>query len=57
VTRCGQCHDISVVSSVRHTREQWGSIIDVMVARGMNASDTELTQIQDYLATARGPDN
>jgi quinoprotein glucose dehydrogenase len=57
VTRCGQCHDISVVSSVRHTREQWGSIIDVMVARGMNASDTELTQIQDYLATARGPEN
>jgi quinoprotein glucose dehydrogenase len=57
VTRCGQCHDISVVSSVRHTREQWGSIIDAMVARGMNASDVELTQMQDYLADVRGPVN
>ncbi len=55
VVKCSQCHDISVVSSERHTRQQWASIIDAMVERGMTASNDEINQIEDYLTAVRGP--
>jgi quinoprotein glucose dehydrogenase len=55
VIHCGQCHDISIVASVRHTREQWSTIIDAMTARGMRVSDADLAQVQEYLTNARGP--
>jgi quinoprotein glucose dehydrogenase len=55
VIRCGQCHDISVVAAVRHTHEQWGTVLDAMNARGMRLSDADLTLIQEYLTAARGP--
>ncbi len=54
---CSQCHDISIVASQRHTRSQWASLIDAMTALGMAASEDEITQMQDYLSTARGPQN
>jgi quinoprotein glucose dehydrogenase len=54
VINCRQCHDISVVAGVRHTRQQWVSIINAMVAHGMSASDEDVRQIEEYLGQARG---
>jgi competence protein ComEA len=39
---CGQCHEPQRAASVRLTREGWGDVV---------ASDPELEQITDYLAT------
>jgi quinoprotein glucose dehydrogenase len=55
VIRCGKCHDISVVAAVRHTPQQWGTVLDAMTARGMRVSDTELAEVQEYLSKVRGP--
>jgi hypothetical protein len=38
-----------------YTRDQWDSIIDAMVAKGLNAPDEDLDTIAGYLATYFGP--
>ena len=55
VRTCSTCHDISIVAGQRHTKAQWSSLIDAMVARGMTATDDEVAQITDYLAKVRAP--
>jgi cytochrome c5 len=55
VRACSACHDISIVAGQRHTKEQWSSLIDAMLARGMTATDDEVAQITDYLAKVRAP--
>jgi mono/diheme cytochrome c family protein len=52
---CSACHGVTMFSSQRHTRDQWSSIIDNMVSKGLAASDDELNQINDYLATYLAP--
>jgi hypothetical protein len=47
---CSSCHGIDVWAKQHHTSEQWSSIIDLMVSRGLQASDDELGQVNDYLA-------
>lgn len=49
---CGQCHEPQRAASVRLTREGWGDVVTKMVGLGARASDTELGQITDYLATS-----
>ena len=53
--KCSTCHATNIWSTQRHTREQWGSIIDSMVSKGLEASDEELDTIADYLAQNFGP--
>jgi competence protein ComEA len=48
---CGQCHEPQRAASVRLTREGWGDVVAKMVGLGARASDPELEQITDYLAT------
>jgi competence protein ComEA len=48
---CGQCHEPQRAASVRLTREGWGEVVAKMVGLGARASDAELEQITDYLAT------
>ena len=55
IKNCGTCHAINVWTVQHHTREQWGSIIDNMVSKGLSASDDDLDTITDYLATNFGP--
>ena len=52
---CSGCHDISIVAGQRHTRQQWETLTEAMVARGMTASDSDIAQINDYLAKALPP--
>jgi hypothetical protein len=48
---CGQCHEPQRSASLRLTREGWEGVIAKMVGLGARATDTELAQITDYLAT------
>jgi cytochrome c5 len=53
--QCGTCHATNVWTNQHHTRDQWSSVIDNMVAKGMHASDDDLDTITDYLAVHFGP--
>lgn len=48
---CAQCHEPQRAASVRLTREGWEGVVQKMVGLGARATDTELEQITDYLAT------
>ena len=48
---CSGCHAVTVFAKERHTPEKWASIVDSMVAKGMEASDDELETINAYLST------
>jgi cytochrome c5 len=52
---CSACHSSNVWAAQRHTREKWGSIIDNMLSKGLEASDDDLAVIQDYLTASFGP--
>ena len=52
---CSGCHSVSMFATQRHDHEQWSAIIDQMVGKGLDASDDQLNQINDYLATYLGP--
>jgi cytochrome c oxidase cbb3-type subunit 3 len=48
---CGStCHGAELVTGKGYTRDSWGAVVNSMVSRGAKASDTELTEIVDYLA-------
>ncbi|MGA7416163.1 MAG: PQQ-binding-like beta-propeller repeat protein, partial [Bryobacteraceae bacterium] len=48
---CGTgCHSIEVVTSQRMNEKEWNAIVQNMVARGAQASDSEVTAIIEYLA-------
>ena len=46
---CGTCHATAVWTNKHHTQEQWATIIDDMVSKGLKASDDDLATINDYL--------
>jgi competence ComEA-like helix-hairpin-helix protein len=48
---CAACHEPQRVGSLRLTREGWQDVVAKMVGLGARATDTELAQITDYLAT------
>jgi cytochrome c5 len=52
---CSACHSSNVWAAQRHTREKWGSIIDNMLSKGLEASDDDLAIVNDYLVTNFGP--
>ena len=53
---CGAtCHGSELVMGKGYTRDAWGAVVNGMVSRGAKASDTELTQIVDYLAKSFPP--
>jgi len=52
---CVMCHAISVVTKQHHTREQWRSVLDSMIDKGLDAPDSDLDIIADYLAVNFGP--
>lgn len=47
---CSQCHDYSVVTSQRHTPQEWSDLVDKMVDLGLTAPDDKVTEIKSYLA-------
>ena len=48
---CGQCHEPQRSASLRLTRDGWEGVVAKMIGLGARASDAELEQITDYLAT------
>lgn len=52
---CSGCHAVTTFASQRHTTEQWSSIIDNMVSKGLDASDADLDTITTYLSTYLAP--
>ena len=53
--KCVTCHAANVWMSQHHTRDQWGTVLDDMTSKGLQASDDELDTIVDYLAQNFGP--
>ena len=52
---CTGCHSSDLWANQRHTREEWSSVIDNMLSKGLQASDEEIETINTYLATYLGP--
>jgi cytochrome c5 len=46
---CSACHEITLVTAERHTEQQWKTLVDDMVRRGAEASDSEKKVILAYL--------
>jgi hypothetical protein len=52
---CTQCHSIGMVTSQRHTREEWDEIVSRMVNDfGLMASGEQRSEIAAYLAAEFG---
>ena len=53
---CGStCHGSEIVMGKGYTRDGWGAVANSMVSRGAKASETELTEIVDYLSKSFPP--
>jgi quinoprotein glucose dehydrogenase len=46
---CSTCHTVDIFSHQRHSLDEWSSIVDNMVSKGMEAPDDELDEISYYL--------
>ena len=46
---CTTCHEIDLVTAERHSEQQWKALVDDMVRRGAEASDSEKQVILAYL--------
>jgi len=52
---CGTCHGTDIWARKRHSRDEWGAVIDSMTSRGMHASDADQDTILDYLSAHFAP--
>ena len=46
---CSACHDMTLTLGERHTEQQWKGVVDDMMRRGAEASDSEKKVILAYL--------
>jgi hypothetical protein len=46
---------VNTFTKLRHTRAEWSSVVDEMVSKGLDAPDSDLSTIIDYLAAHFGP--
>ena len=53
--KCVMCHAANVWTSQRHTKDQWGAVLDNMTSKGLQASDDELDTMLDYLSQNFAP--
>ena len=51
---CSTCHATSVFTKQHHSRDQWRSVLDNMLDRGLDAPDSDLDIIADYLVANFG---
>jgi competence protein ComEA len=49
---CSQCHSPDTAADQQLDQEGWKSLVDQMASRGADATDAELDEIVQYLATA-----
>ncbi len=48
--RCTQCHDISQISMLHGTPDQWKSLVDAMISRGAHLNSQEEQTLVNYLS-------
>ncbi len=53
-TRCGLCHDLERVATIKRQKRDWPVIVNNMVAWGASATPDEAKTITDYLAANFG---
>jgi cytochrome c5 len=53
-TRCGLCHDLERVATIKRDRKAWPGIVANMVTRGATATPEEAKTISDYLSANFG---
>jgi cytochrome c5 len=53
--KCNMCHKSTVWVKKHYTEDQWTSIMDQMVEKGMKASDEEIATMTSYLTVNFGP--
>jgi competence protein ComEA len=46
---CSSCHDAERILSNRRTRTQWEEVIEKMVERGAEGTDSDFTAVEEYL--------
>jgi len=46
---CSACHDMTLTIGELHTEQQWKGVVDDMMRRGAEASDSEKKAILAYL--------
>ena len=51
---CGSCHAPELAFSTRRSKEQWQELVDLMVSKGLKASDEDLTTAMSYLIRQHG---
>jgi cytochrome c5 len=55
-TACTQCHNLSVIMSMRNGAEGWKAYVHNMIMRGAQLTPREADTVIAYLASAYGPD-
>jgi cytochrome c5 len=53
-TRCGLCHDLERVATIKRHKQNWPGIVANMVTWGATATPEEAQTMTDYLATNFG---
>lgn len=54
LAKCQTCHEISLVSRERLSRERWEAVLEEMVLQGLQVTPEERQAILDYLAVYLG---
>jgi cytochrome c5 len=53
--KCNMCHTSSKWDKKHYTQDQWASVMDQMLEKGMQASDEQIATMTSYLAANFGP--
>lgn len=51
---CTACHDLSLVTSQRKSRAEWGDTVEMMIGRGAPINSQQGALVADYLAKTYG---
>ena len=47
---CSACHGLDIIVVLKHTKEEWKTVVDTMASYGASAKDEEFDAIVTYLA-------
>ena len=47
---CVMCHGLDQVTSVKYTKKYWGAVVDDMISRGAEGSDSDVNILVSYLS-------
>ena len=47
---CRACHGLDIIVTLKHSKEEWKTVVDTMASYGASAKDEEFDAIVGYLA-------